>query len=613
MRILAINPGHNGSAAYLVDGELEWYMEEERLSRQKYDGNPFRGIEIAIQSGVDILVLGGTSPDYPSLPWTGENPYTAMVRKYNPNVETLVVGAQHHIGHVAGAFYNSGFEEAVAVIVDGSGSLMRPQPLEKGETPPQDVMGYETETIVDCSYPAIFENVHKWHGNRAGTTMPYKSEKETFLDTVNITKAYEAVSDYLGFGFIEAGKTMGLAPYGKEDPNIPDFFTKGTGRGDKNWLMGVYPAGALINEGEIEYLRRERDPREWHSDPELVRDIDKNLAWKIQDESQKAVGDLIEMAVEKTGKKNVVIAGGYGLNCVANYYYKKRFPDLNIFVDPVSHDGGTAIGLAKIIWHSRNEDKTIRPMKSLYQGVSDYLEESSDYTQETLSEMGLEEGLEITEATPADVAQLIADRNIVALYQGRSEAGPRALGNRSILYDPTDPNGKDHVNTVKGREWFRPFAGSMLQEHFDEWFETYGMEESPHMMYAMDFKLEKHGEVPAITHVDGTCRIQTVTKEQNEKYYEIIDEFRKITGVPIVFNTSFNLAGEPLVETPFEAVNTIVNSDIEYLYFADHNRLIKFNRNFKKEFEEEQRLAQLAKKEQNDALLEENLKQLENN
>ena len=613
MRILAINPGHNGSAAYLVDGELEWYMEEERLSRQKYDGNPFRGIEIAIQSGVDVLVLGGTSPEYPSLPWTGEDPYTAMVRKHNPNVETLVVGNNHHIGHVAGAFYNSGFEEAVAVIVDGSGTLSQPDPEERGKEPPQGITGYETETIVDCSYPAVFEKVHKWYGNRAGTTMPYKSEKQTFLDTVNITKAYEAVSDYLGFGFIEAGKTMGLAPYGKEDPNIPDFFTKTTGRGDKNWLMGVYPAGALINEAEVEYLRRERDPREWHSDPELVRDIDKNLAWKIQEESQKAVGDLIEMAVEQTGKKNVVIAGGYGLNCVANYYYKKRFPDLNIFVDPVSHDGGTAIGLAKLIWYSRNGDNTVRPMKSLYQGISNYSHDISDYTQETLTEMGLDEGLEVMEVTPADVAQLIADRNIVALYQGRSEAGPRALGNRSILYDPTDPNGKDHVNVVKGREWFRPFAGSMLQEHFEEWFETYGMEESPHMMYAMDFKLEKHGEVPAITHVDGTCRIQTVTKEQNEKYYEIIDEFRKITGVPIVFNTSFNLAGEPLVETPFEAVNTIVNSDIEYLYFAEQNKLIKFSRNFKREFEEDQRLAQLAKKEQNDALLEENSKQLENN
>ena len=587
MRILAINPGHNGSAAYLVDGELQWYIEEERLSRQKYDGNPFRAIELALQTGVDALVIGGTSPELPSLPWTGEDPYTAMVRKHNPNVQTLNVGNEHHLGHAAGAFYNSGFEDAVAIVVDGSGTKMSFKSEQDGG---QTAVGFETESIFDCSYPSNIDPVFKWYGNSQGQTIPFESKKFKMMDTVNITKAYEAVSEYLGFGFIEAGKTMGLAPYGKEDPNIPNIISPITGRGDKNWLEGIYPAGALINETAIPYLKRTEDPTAWHKDPEKVRDIDKNLAWKVQEETQKAIGDLIEEAVEKTGKKNVVIAGGYGLNCVANYYYKKRFPDLNIYVDPVSHDGGTAIGLAKLAWYKETQEETIRPMTSLYQGP-DYGEVSIDGIEEML------EGAEVSDATAADIAQLIADRNIVALYQGRSEAGPRALGNRSIIYDPTDPNGKDHVNTVKGREWFRPFAGSMLQEHFEEWFETYGMEESPHMMYAMDFKLEKHGEVPAITHVDGTCRIQTVTKEQNEKYYEIIDEFRKLTGVPIVFNTSFNLAGEPLVETPDEAINTIVASDIEYLYFADDNKLLKFSRNMKKEWEEAQQAQAEANKD----------------
>ena len=184
--------------------------------------------------------------------------------------------------------------------------------------------------------------------------------------------------------------------------------------------------------------------------------------------------------------------------------------------------------------------------------------------------------IETKDVKAADVAKLIADKNIVALFQGRSEAGPRALGNRSILYDPTDPNGKDFVNAVKGREWFRPFAGSMLQENFEEWFETRGLEESPYMMYAMDFKTEKHGEVPAITHVDGTCRIQTVTKEQNPSYYSLIKEFDKITGVPILFNTSFNLAGQPLVETLQDAIDTVKNSDINYLYLPDIGKLVHY-------------------------------------
>jgi carbamoyltransferase len=335
------------------------------------------------------------------------------------------------------------------------------------------------------------------------------------------------------------------------------------GRGNKNVLIPNYPAGAHIDHMRWPHLTLKEDPKLWHNDPSKVTDAAKNLAWAVQEETQTLVGDLIQKAVDLTGKKNVVIAGGYGLNCVANYYYKKRFPDLNIFVDPISHDGGTAIGLAYLVHYTETKDTTKRPLKTLYLGPE--REESYDFGD-----------IVTTDVKPADVAKIISEKNIVAMYQGRSEAGPRALGNRSILYDPTDPDGKDTVNKVKGREWFRPFAGSMMQEHFEEWFDTYGMEESPFMMYAMDFKLEKHGEVPAITHVDGTCRIQTVTKEQNEVYHSLINEFRKITGVPILFNTSFNLAGEPLVETLEDAMKTIKNSDITYLYLPEMGKLVHY-------------------------------------
>jgi carbamoyltransferase len=155
------------------------------------------------------------------------------------------------------------------------------------------------------------------------------------------------------------------------------------------------------------------------------------------------------------------------------------------------------------------------------------------------------------------------------MYQGSSEAGPRALGNRSILYNPTDPNGKDFVNQVKGREWFRPFAGTVLEENANEWFDFAGMEGSPFMMYAVDVLPEKQNQIQAITHVDGTCRIQTVNKQQNENYYNVINEFKNITGVPIVFNTSFNLAGDPLVETIYDALDALERSDIKYLYLTE--------------------------------------------
>ncbi len=553
MNILAINPGHNGSAALLVDGELKFYIEEERLSRNKYDGNPFAGIMEALKYGVDILVLGGTSEHFPQLPWTGEDPYSGFLRKFNRNLQVINLGHAHHLGHAAGAFYNSGFDEAAAVIVDGSGTHR--QIDINGD---YKNSGFETESIYKCDYEEGIKEVFTSYGGNYDTQR-VSNENIEMDSAITVVKAYEAVSEYLGFGFIEAGKTMGLAPYGKYDEMIPSLFYNS--RGNKNVFIPNYPAGAHIDHTRHPYLTLTENPKDWHKDPSKVTDAAKNLAWAVQDETQTLVGDLIQKAVDKTGQTNIVIAGGYGLNCVANYYYKKRFPDLNIYVDPISHDGGTSIGLAQIVHYTETKEKTKRPLNTLYLGP----ERKENYDLEEY---------ETKNVTAADVAKLIADKNIVTLFQGRSEAGPRALGNRSILYDPTDPKGKDTVNKVKGREWFRPFAGSMLKEYFEEWFDTYGMEETPFMMYAMDFKTEKHGEVPAITHVDGTCRIQTVTREQNESYYDLIEEFRKITGVPILFNTSFNLAGQPLVETLEDALYTMKNCDIEYLYLPDVGKLV---------------------------------------
>ena len=170
---------------------------------------------------------------------------------------------------------------------------------------------------------------------------------------------------------------------------------------------------------------------------------------------------------------------------------------------------------------------------------------------------------------------MIREKNIVAVWQGKSENGPRALGNRSLLFDPTFEDGKDHVNRVKRREYFRPFAGTILLEHAHDWFDMKGMEQSPHMMYAMDCKEGVAEKIPSIIHVDGTCRIQTVTREQNKNYYDIIKEFFDQTGVPIIFNTSFNLGGEPLVETLDDAVRTLYNSEIEYLYLPEFGKIIE--------------------------------------
>jgi carbamoyltransferase len=169
----------------------------------------------------------------------------------------------------------------------------------------------------------------------------------------------------------------------------------------------------------------------------------------------------------------------------------------------------------------------------------------------------------------------LRNKNIVAVFQGRSENGPRALGNRSILFDPTIEDGKDFVNNVKHREYFRPFAGTILKEHVHEWFDLRGMEESPSMMYAVNCKPGVAEKIPSVIHVDGTCRIQTVTEKQNKHFYDLISEFYKATGTPILFNTSFNLGGDPLVETLHDAMDTLARSEIEYLYLPENGKLIR--------------------------------------
>jgi carbamoyltransferase len=526
----------------------------------KYDGNPFRAmLQVLESTHVDELVIGGTSSELSKLPWTFEDAYTALVRKYNPNVKVTNLGHRHHLGHAAGAFYNSGFKTAVAIIVDGAGSV---HTAKMGDDESAQVTaGFETESIYKCQYPAQFDAIYKRYAD--GASKYFNNGIQEFDNSVTITKAYEAVSQYLGFGFIEAGKTMGLAPYGKEDSNVPEFFVQG--KGNKNLLQPMYPAGALIDENRYFYLRRTQDPKDWHHTFSKVTTVDKNLAWRVQNDTQKMVGDLIELAT-KNGETNVVIAGGYGLNCVANYYYKERFPNLNIYVDPVSHDGGTAIGLALLAWYSYSNSTDIKPLKHIYLGAEpDY----SDMSSVTDNNLKIKENV-----TPDDIAELLANQNIVAMFNGKAEGGPRALGNRSILFDPRVTNGKDLVNQVKGREWFRPFAGSMLEEYADEWFEMRGLKSSPFMMYAINVRPEHIGDIPAITHVDGTCRIQTVNREENEAYYNLISAFHKKTGVPIVFNTSFNLAGDPLVETIDDAINTIIKSDIKYLYLPHLKQLI---------------------------------------
>ena len=383
---------------------------------------------------------------------------------------------------------------------------------------------------------------------------------------------YEGVTEYCGFSGIEAGKTMGLFPYGKENDSIPKLFDTDSKipLSNRNLIVPNYPNGAKVNAELFNFL----DEKLGEDTPDVTYlQSRRDLAYAVQTQTQEQVLRLIRKAVEMTGKKRVVISGGYGLNCVANYWYLEQLKDegIEIYVEPISNDAGTAMGAALLFWHDATGSKEIQTLDTLYLGPE------HKYSEKEILEKVNYAGGEVVDATYEDIVELLTKKNIVSMFQGRSENGPRALGNRSILFDPTFEDGKDYVNLVKRREYFRPFAGTILQDKVHEWFDLRGMEQSPHMMYAVNCQPGVAEKIPSVIHVDGTCRIQTVTREQNAHFYSLIDAFYIKTGIPILFNTSFNLGGDPLVETLDDAISTLVRSDIEYLFLPEHGKLIKIS------------------------------------
>lgn len=591
--IAGITRGHNGAVCLLKDGEIVFSLEEERLSRQKYDGGPLAGMVKILEytDKLDYLIIAHTQPLKESagkIDFSGDDVYTGLARKLGlierkyegtDHPQVLDYAFVHHKLHAACAFYRSGFKSATAVIVDGAGTFI---PMNFGGN---QEMTWELETIFNCEYPANIKTLWKHQGGRgpymsAKMTIPSEREGESGTheliidDTAGIVKAYEAVTQYCGWQPIEAGKTMGLSPYGKPNDGIPQIYTDDGGNewvsANRNIIIPTYPNGAVVNENRYEALKTEQSAYENREDLTKLQSR-RDMAYAIQKESQERVLELILKAVEMTGNKNVVLSGGYGLNCVANYYFLETLNkhDIKLYVEPISSDAGTCIGAAMLHYHHMMQDDTQRSYAD-----SLYLGPAYCHTDEEINAVVEKYDAEIKDAENKDVIELLSNKNIVALFQGRSESGPRALGNRSLLFDPSYEDGKDHVNKVKRREYFRPFAGSILHEHADEWFDMKGMEQSPHMMYAMDCKEGVAEKIPSIIHIDGTCRIQTVKEEQNPNYYNLIKDFYDKTGLPILFNTSFNLGGEPLVETLDDAVRTLYDSDIEYLYLPEYNKLI---------------------------------------
>jgi carbamoyltransferase len=547
--ILGINRSkHDGSVALLKDNDVIFYIESERLSNIKHDDAVFKAIGLIEQytDHLDYIVLSGVSNTYrPYDSYKVTDAYEACVLGLNktfsnPRPIVFDFSDNHHSIHAATAFYNSGFNEALCIVKDGAGSEIFFDPEE---------MSVETSSSIIMSYPNIINNVEKHFttSNQFDFDRIYVDRNIFLTNTLSEATAFEFVAEKIGLSKWDAGKVMGLSAYGKEDSRIPTLYTND-----------------LLNKDIFPSITEDRSMSKINIELGDTFEDKANLSYKIQKEVQENVAKYILKMLKETEQKNLCLSGGLFLNCVSNYNLLKQLPpDINIYVEPMSTDAGNAIGAAKYAYYSLTKSKEIKKQTSIYYGPT------YKYTKEDLNNEKIVENV-----SPKDVAKLISEKNIVALYQGRSEGGPRALGNRSILYDPRDPNGKDHVNIVKKREWYRPFAGTVLYENAKEWFDLQSLDESKFMMFAVDVIEDKKSFIPAITHVDGTCRVQTLKREDNLNYYNLIEEFYKITGVPILFNTSLNLAGDAINETLKDALKTLHNSEIKYLYLPELNILV---------------------------------------
>jgi len=573
--IAGIALGHNAGVCLLKDGEIIFSVEEERLSKFKHDGGPLLSMMKILDytDKLDYLIISHliANPqdikEYTVLEYTREPLYQGFARRLglieqskplveqSPQVINMV--DNHHQCHSAIAFYNSGFQTAASVIVDSNGS--------SNMLTPNGEIYYETESIFDCSYTkgikTLYKKVHCTKGKSYLLPDNHNADlNETFEleadEGPGIGKVWDAVTEFCGFHVNECGKTMGLSAYGAPNPNLPDLFQNDTA--NKDLIKAFYPYRSELNTNKYNIL-------------DVLESADQDMAFKVQKETQEQVLKLIIKASEMSNNKNVVLSGGYALNCVSNYYYldKLKEHDINLYVEPNSSDAGTATGAA-LLYHYRKGDINKRKrIESLYLGPE------QKYTGYDVFQIIDSYNGQVNDASYKEIAELIKEGNIVAIFQGRSEIGPRALGNRSILFNPTIKNGKDIVNKVKKREYFRPFAASVMKEYAHDWFDMKGLKESPNMMYAVNVKEDKKNLIPAVLHVDDTCRIQTVNKNVNEHYYNLIEEFYKLTGIPLLFNTSLNLAGDPLAETLNDVMEILTDSEIEYCYMPEHATLIK--------------------------------------
>jgi carbamoyltransferase len=464
-----------------------------------------------------------------------------------------VVTISHHLAHAYSAFAVCPFDEGVVMVVDGVGSycsdISEKFPHSNGVPP----LARESESYYRFGGSKIEALKKVWMGPTRGFL------SDEFYNMAGLGALYSRVSSYIFADWNKCGEVMGLAPYGHPNQIKP--------------LLE-------IKDGELEVFDWVDDFRQpwlpngeekWEASPSMQHW--KDMAWRVQDDTEKV---LLERAIwlrETIGARNLCIAGGVALNCVANGRIVREAGFDNVWIQPAAGDDGVAIGCAYYGHLAIQNRPRSFVMNHAYLGIDYDDEDIRDATDRWL--VRTETINTHSENIVRDTAKVLAEGAVVGWFQGRSEFGPRALGNRSILADPRKAEMKDILNSrVKHRQAFRPFAPIVLAERSREIFE--GEEESPFMLLAKRVRRDWRDRVPAIVHVDGSARVQTVRRDTNELLHRLLEEFDALTGVPVLLNTSFNVKGEPIVEAPDDAMECFLSTGIDYLVL--HDRLIAKSR-----------------------------------
>jgi len=560
--ILGINAyDHDVSACLLRDGAIVIGIEKERVTRRKHAGGFFQEVvdyclaaEGITLDDVDLIVRNcyvlpveelETRILYQGDIATNEREQISKSPLFMSKSDKILT-VSHHVAHAYSAFAASPFDDGAVMVVDGVGSyasdIKEPGQLTEGVNP----LARESESYYTFKGSELTPVKKFWLQPCRGML------SDEFFNMDGLGALYSRVSSYIFADWNKCGEVMGLAPYGRPDSFPPVLTMKDDGE------LDVPAWDQKFNQPWIP------GDDKWENSPSMRHWED--LAWRTQHDAEEVLIKRARWLRETTGAKNLVMAGGVALNCVANGRIVRECGFDNVWIQPAAGDNGIAIGCAYYGHLAVQKKPRSFVMKQANLGKI--------YSDDEIASVG--NPLLVTKKIfngPGDsmcreAAKLLADGNVFGWYQGRCEFGPRALGNRSILGDPRRPEMKDTLNRrVKFRQPFRPFAPIVIYERAKDIF--IGEDESPFMLRAKQVRPEWKDRIPGIVHVDGTARVQTIRREHNERMYDLLVEFEKLTGVPVLVNTSFNIKGEPIVETPQDAMNCFVYTGIDYLVLHD--------------------------------------------